>query len=547
MLFLERMTCRIIRGLKNCHLWQRQRTVTAAALILLVAFTVSMLLGLWRDRLLYAAFYACCAPQLDVYNAAFKIPDFLFALLVTGSLSAAFIPVFSEFRTRSRRQAYALATSIAFLLGGLFCFAGLLIFIFARPLAEVVTPGFSDSQLRLMVYFIRWMLVGQAFFLFSSLTTSILQARKRFLFPALAPIFYNLSIIIAIIGWAPQLGISAPVFGVVIGAFLHWAIQLPALAKAGFHFVKPKRLWSKGIKKIVYLMIPRSLALALDESAATLAIFLASSLPAGSLSLFYLSQHLFAIPVRLFGITLGQAIFPSFSQLIARRRRRAFRERFLKAFHLVFYLTSFVTVMMLVLRLPLVRLLFGSRQFPWSATVTTGRLLAFLAPAILAQAGIQILVRVFYSFQDTKTTFLAALWALLVNIAISVPGVYVFGWGIYAIVAAISLASLFQFGILFTILMARLNHWQEEVRLNGTFFSRLLAINIVTGLTAWELMHFFDSFVFDTSRVFGLLLLTGFSFLGGLIVYLLLSWRLNIFSFFAPAWRRLLADKKLPF
>ncbi len=547
MLFLKRMAYRITHWFRGCHLWRRQRTITAAALILVVTFTVSMLLGLWRDRLLYATFYACCAPQLDVYNAAFKIPDFLFALLVTGSLSAAFIPIFSQFRTRSHRQAYALATSVTFLLAGLFLLAGSFIFIFARSLANIVAPGFSDSQLKLMVYFIHWMLLGQAFFLFSSLTTSILQARKRFLFPALAPIFYNLSIIIAIIGWSSRLGMLAPVLGVVVGAFLHWLIQVPALIKAGFYFAWPTQLWSKGISKIISLMIPRSLALALDEIAATLAIFLASGLPSGSLSLFYLSQHLYVIPVRLFGITLGQAIFPSFSQLIARRRRWAFRERFLKAFHLVFYLTSFVTVMMLVLRLPLVRLLFGSRQFPWAATVMTGRLLAYLAPAILAQAGIQILVRVFYSFQDTKTTFLAALWSLIINVAISVPGVYIFGWGIYAIVAAISLASVFQFGILFIILMVRLNHWQKEIRLNGTFFGRLLIVNLLAGLAAWGLMHFFDSFVFDTSRVFGLFLLTGLSFSGGLTTYLVLSWRLDLFSFFSPAWRRLLADKKLPF
>ncbi len=514
------------------YLWRRQKTVTAAAFILMVAFSFSMLLGLVRDRLLYARFYACCAPQLDVYNAAFKIPDFLFALLVTGSLSAAFIPLFSEYWLHRRRWARALATATSFLLGLAFLLAGLFIFTFAPQLARLLAPGFYHQQLILMVHLMRWMLLAQGFFLFSALSTSILQARKRFLFPALAPVFYNLAIILAIIFLSHQLGIFAPVFGVISGAMLHFLIQLPALFNSGFRLVFPGRdIWTTGIKRMLHLMWPRSLALGLDELTAALAVFLASSLPAGSLSLFYLSQHLYIIPVRLFGITLGQAVFPSFSQLMVRRRRRAFQKRFLKAFQLVFYLTSFVTVMMLVLRLPLVRLLFGARQFPWTATVMTGRLLAFLAPAILAQAGIQILVRAFYSLQDTKTTFFVALTALLVNALVSIPGVYWFGWGIYAIVAAISLASLWQFTLLFVILLIRLNHWREELRINGRFFSKLLLVNLFAGVVTWSLMHFLDLTVFDTSRVFGLLLLTGLAFLGGSVAYFFASLWLNLLTF----------------
>ncbi len=527
------------------HLWRRQKTVTSAALLLLITFTVSMLLGLWRDRLLYATFYACCAPQLDVYNAAFKIPDFLFTLLVSGSLAAAFIPVFTATWLRNHRRAYALTVNLALILGLFFLILGGLIYVFAFPLARLLAPGFSPRQLTLMTHLLRLMLIGQGFFLLSSLTTGVLQARRRFLFPALAPIFYNLAIILAILFWAPSLGIEAPVLGVVIGAAGHWLIQLPALFKTGFYLSRPRFFWSPELKKIFTLMLPRAVALVMNEIGDALAIFLASALPAGSLSLFYLSQHLYVIPVRLFGITLGQAVLPSFSALMARQRRRAFRDRFLKAFHLVFYLTSFVTVMMLVLRLQLVRLLFGSRQFPWPATLTTGRLLAFLAPAILAQAGIQILVRVFYAWQDTKTTSWAAFWALVADILVSVPGIYYFHWGIYAIVLAISLASLLQFTILFVILVARLNHWQEEIQINGTFFGWLFLINLLTGLATWGLMHFFDAFVFDSQHVFGLFWLTTFSFLGGSAVYLFLSWQCRIFDFFAPAWEQFLAKLKL--
>ncbi len=513
------------------YLLKRQKSTTTAAFVLLIAYILSMGLGLLRDRLLYAKFYSCCTLKLDVYNAAFRIPDLLFSLLVTGALSAAFIPVFWEYWIKNKLEAYRLASSVIASLWILFLVIGSLMFIFVYPVCKLIAPGFSPEQLLLMGKLTRIMLFAQAFFILSNFASGILQAQKRFLLPAIAPIAYNLSIISGIILFADKLGIFAPVLGVILGAFFHFLVQFPSLLFLGFKFVLPKNIFNPGSKKVLKLMAPRTLALGLGEIESTLPVFLASSLLPGNLSLFYLSQHLYVIPVRLFGITLGQAVFPHFSQLWAENQLPSFKRKLVIALHQVFYLTSFVTVIMLVLRVPLVRLLFGSKQFPWVATIITGRLLAFLSPAILAQAGVQILARAFYSLQDTKTTFFVALFSLLINIIISFSGVYLLNWGIYSLAIAISLASLFQFLSLFFILLIRVNHFNQEIKINLSFFSKLIIANFFAGFTAWLLMRSLDKWVFDTSRVTGLLLLSLISFFGALIVYIFSSRLLKIFLF----------------
>ncbi len=503
---------------------RRQRSITSAAFVLLIAFAASMLLGLLRDRLLYARFYSCCTSQLDVYNAAFRVPDLFFRFLVTGALSAAFIPVFIEHWVKSRREAYQLASASIIVMSGVFLVLGMVVFSFAYSISRLIAPGFSSTQVMLMGNLVRWMIFAQGFFLLSNFVSAMLQAQKRFLLPALSPIVYNLSIIGGIVFGADKVGIFGPVLGVMVGAFLHFLIQFPALFYLGFEFSLPTRAVFGGVKKIFRLMIPRVFTLGLEELESAISVFLASFLPSGSLSLLYLSQHLYMIPVRLFGITLGQAMFPSFSKLWVKNKKAVFKKKLIILFHRVFYLTSFVTTVMLVLRVPIVRLFFGSRQFPWSATLTTSRLLIFLSPAILAQAGIQILARAFYSLQDTKTTFVVAFFALLLNVAVSFAGIYWLGWGVYSLVIAISVATVFQLITLFIVLMARINHFDHEVRMNFDFFSRLITINIFTGFAGWALMRALDIWAFDTSRVIGLFLLTGTSFVGSLITFIILSW-----------------------
>jgi len=260
------------------HFWQtikngrqalsRQQTnIFSAAGTIALAMLASALLGILRDRLLYARFFASFPQELDAYNAAFKIPDMLFQLLITGSISAAFIPLFSQaLEKKNFQKAQKIASSLFSSLLLLFAILALILFIFAKPLSQLITSGFSPQQINLMAQLTRLLLVAQFFLIISNFLTAVLHAHQYFLPSALSPVFYNLGIILGTIFLTPFWGIYGPTAGVILGTILHFAVQLPLFKRLNFPLALSfKNLTSQENKKTISLMIPRSLALAISE------------------------------------------------------------------------------------------------------------------------------------------------------------------------------------------------------------------------------------------------------------------------------------------
>lgn len=519
-------------GLKNLFvngknlLSRQQSNIFSAALVLAVAFGFSAFLGVVRDRFLYAQFYACCADHLDAYNAAFRLPDLVFQLLVIGALSSAFIPIFSEKLLKNEELAFRVARSTGTLLALLFLPLALIVFVFAEPLSDLITANFSSEQVSMMANLTRIMIFAQFFFLFSNLVTGVLQVKKRFILPALSPIVYNLGIILGIKLLSPTLGIYGPAVGVLIGACFHLLIQLPLAAKLGFKLIPDFSFHLPEIKRILKLMFPRSLALGLSQIESTIIMFLATAFPPGSLSLLYLAEHLSNLFSRLFGATIGQAALPSFSSLTAANRDEQFGKILLDSLLTSLYLAVLAAVSVLVLRIPLVRLAFGARQFPWRATLQTGKVLAFLSPAIIANSGIQIVTRGFYALQDTRKPFWISLCSLLVTLAVGLVGVFYLNWEILALVLAISLSAMSRFLLLLLFISFQVKHfdWQRF----GEFCRKTVLLVVVSGPVFWGLMRVFDRYWFDTSRVVDLFGLTALTLLGGGAVYIGLSLKLNM-------------------
>src|SRR3989339_209809 len=270
------------------HLFRKQNSVLSAAAILMTAVLVSRLLGLLRDRFLAAYFFdPASAGQLDVYFAAFRLPDMIFQLLVVGALSAAFIPVFSRYLVKDKKEAWHVAsTVISFGLVGFMVLAGLLI-IFAADLSRLIAPSFSAVELGLMVSLTRLLVLAQFSFLVSSFLTGMLQSHHHFIVPALSPIAYNLGIIFGILVLSPIFGIYGPAIGVVIGALLHLLVQLPLIKQIGFYYRPNFDYRHPAVKRIGRLMLPRTLALAITQIELTVAVFIATSLASGSLAIFY--------------------------------------------------------------------------------------------------------------------------------------------------------------------------------------------------------------------------------------------------------------------
>ncbi len=505
---------------------REQNNIFSAAMVLAVAFGLSALLGILRNRLLYARFYACCAPYLDAYNAAFRLPDMVFQLLVIGALSAAFIPIFSQKLLKDKDEAFLIARSIGTFLFLIFIPFALIIFAFAPFLSSLIAAGFNYEQIIVMADLTRIMIFAQIFFLFSNLTTGILQAHKRFIIPALSPLIYNLGIILGIVLFSNWLGIYAPAVGVLLGAIGHFLVQFPLARRLGFRFKPLFSFKLPEIRRILRLMVPRSLALGLSQIESTVILFFATGFPAGSLSLLYLAQQLSNLFSRLFGSTIGQASLPSLSALRAANKKKEFNKVFMDSLLESLYLSVWAAIVLLVLRIPLVRLAFGARAFPWQATLQTGKVLAFLSPAVVAESGSQIVTRGFYSLQDTKKPLVISLISLLVTLVVSLLGIYSFGWGIAGLVLAISLSAIVRFIVLLITIS-----WQLPDFAWGRFWQftrKTLVVGLISGPVFWFLLRLFDQYLLNTTRVFGLILLTAGVLFGGSLVYLGLSLKLKI-------------------
>ncbi len=498
----------------------KQNSLFSASLTLAITFGLSALLGFVRNRILYAQFFNCCVHQLDVYNAAFRLPDLIFKLLVTGALSASFIPVFSSYLHKDKEVAYKVASTVINLLVLVFTVISIVVFILAAPLSRIIAVGFDPGQIALMTDLTRILLVAQIFFLISNFFTGILQVNQAFILPSLSPIVYNLTVVASLFFLSPRFGIYGVTWGAVIGALLHLLIQLPGLKVHGFQYQPIIDLKLKGVAEIIRLMIPRSLSLGLSEIENTFILFLASTLPTGAISLLNLSIQIIFLPSRIFSTTVGQASLPILSKDMADNQTQKFAATVSRVIYQGLYLAIPVVIVVLVHRVAIIRLAYGSRQFPWSATLITARTLAFLAPTILFQAVSQILVRSFYAMHDTRTPLKISAVSLVSNVITGVFFIFYTKFGLVGLALSATIGNLVQSFLL-------VYYYTSKVKLHHLFLWTKAAAMIVSGLVmffiTWSSLQIFDLFILDTSRTLNLLLLFCLSSIMGLVSYYLCS------------------------
>jgi len=531
---------------------RKQTNILSAAIVLMLAISASRLLGLVRDRLLAGTFFVAGKERLlDVYFAAFRLPDMLFQLLVLGALSAAFIPVFAKLINENEEEAWQVTSTIINFGSLVFTAFSLVIFIWTPVFCRLIAPNFSPGELVLMANLTRLMILAQLFFIVSNILTGVLQSYQRFLLPALAPVVYNLGIIIGVLVFSPSWGIWGPTIGVVIGAFLHFIIQLPLALHLGFNYRPVLALGNPWVRKIGRLMIPRTLALAVSQVELTVAVFIATSLSAGSLAIFYFAQHLNDLPVGLFGLTIGQASLPALS-IEAAKNRDNFKKILLVCLREILYLSLPASALLLVLRIPIVRLAFGARTFPWQATILTGKVVALFSLSIFAQCLIQVLVRAFYALHDTKTPFFTATGAVLLNVILSFLFAFGLNLQVLGLALATSVVSIIQTLVLLMLLESKVPFVSKK-----SFFipvAKMVLATILMAVALWLPMRFLDQYVLDTTRTLQLLLLTGAAGISGMVVYLSLTYFLKIEELGKflqvihrfGAWREILSSSPLP-
>lgn len=525
--------------------FSQQSTIPSAAVVIMLVGLFSRILGLVRDRVM-ASFFA---PQsLDIYFAAARIPNIIFDLVVAGAISSAFIPVLSEHLSRDqKREAYRVSSAVISISFVSFVLLTLVYLIFAVPVSARIAPGFDPSQINLMANLTRVMLVAQVFFILASFLTGIAQCFQRFIIPALALALYNIGIIWGTALFAQNFGLYGPALGMIMGAFLYLLVQIPLLKSLGFRYHFSLNYQNPGVKKIGRLMVPKMIGVLIGQIDATVDVVLASLSTLGALTYFSFAQHLQFFPVGLFGLTLAQAALPTLSLEAGKGNLDKFKRLFLNTLHQMLFIIVPVSVAILVLRIPFVRLVFGTARFDWEATVTTGYVLAAFAISIPAQSAVYFFSRGFYALQDTATPVKIQITSVILGISLSTISIVKLGWPIWSVALSFSLATfLHAFALLVflhrkvggfnlkTLFLSPLKVSSAAFVSGGLmyFFLKILDRSAwdqrLSFLGRWSLPTHFEVFVIDTHYTANLIILTAIVSLIGVTAYLSMSKLLKI-------------------
>lgn len=506
-------------------LYSRQTSILSGAAIIATTLMFSKVLGLIRDRLLAHVF---SPDKIDIFWAAFRLPDLIFQIVILGALSVAFIPVFTEsFENKGKDEAFEMARAILNVFLAIFILATILIYFLAYPIiSNFIAPGFTPYKQIQVVVLTRIILFGQVILVLGSFFIGILQSFQRFIIPSLSPVFYNLGIIFGIVFLSKDFGIMGAALGVVLGALMHVLIQLPLIWSLGFRFKFPLKFFHPGVKEIIRLMSVRTLGLGAEQINETVGVALASLVSIGSVTYLTFAQHLQVVPIGLFGATLAQAALPILSYEKARGKIEEFKQTLLTTFHQILFLTLPATAILIVIRIPVVRLVFGASQFDWKATVLTGATLAFLSVGLAAQAISLLLVRGFYALKDTKTPVIVSLIVVALNIILSLYFILVLKLNVWSIGLANSISTLLSGVLLFWTLHFKVGKFNLRAVLIP--FSKMLMATIIMGVALYIPIKLLDQVIFDTTKTVNLLVLTGLSSIFALTIYVTVVWFLKV-------------------
>lgn len=518
------------------------KTITFAAILLGFSALASRILGLIRDRLLAGRFGA--GSELDIYFAAFRIPDFVYGILIMGGIAAVFLPIFSEYFKKNPNQGWKLTSNVLNCFLILLVFICLILAIFAPFLINLVAPGFSAENKALTVVLTRIMFFSPVLFGLSSVFSGILHYFNKFLVYSLAPILYNLGIIFGILFLVPIFNLYGLAFGVILGAFFHLAIQIPAARNSGFSYQPLFNFKFPGLKKIFKLMIPRTIGAAAYHLNLIVITAIASTLTVGSIAIFNFSNNLQYFPIGIIGVSFALASFPALSRNWAQGQKEKFLENFSLTFRQILFLIVPICLLIFLLRAQIVRLILGTGQFGWADTRLTAASLGIFCLGIWSSSLIPFLARVFFSFQDTKTPVIIGLAAMVLNITLCFLFVFFLkspnlfhnfflnflklqnlkNIQVIGLPLALSLSSIFQFSLLSIFLRKKIGTLKLAEISNS--FKKIILATILMGLAVYFSLHLAANLV-NMRTFFGILLQTIFAAILGALIYFLICYLLK--------------------
>lgn len=376
--------------------------INQAALLLGSFAFLSQILGLFRDR--FIAHYIGPGESLDAYYAAFRIPDFIFVSIASLVSITVLIPFILNRMQNGKvtEEARAFLNSIFTVFFAVMILVSIIAYFLMPYISYYIAPGFSVEMQDKVVELSRIMLLSPLLLGFSNLFGSVTQLFRKFFIYALSPIFYNLGIIIGILFIYPFLGINGLALGVVLGALMHFLIQMFASFNSGFRPRFVKDISFKEIKKVVLVSLPRTLGLSLNNISLIVIVSFASFLSHGSISIFNLSLNLQSVPLGIIGLSYAVAAFPNLTRSYTSGKIGDFKDSLKATARSIIFWSLPITFLFIVLRAQIVRVILGSGSFSWENTRLVAASLAIFSISIMAQSLIALFARAYYASGNTK-------------------------------------------------------------------------------------------------------------------------------------------------
>lgn len=405
-------------------LYKETRSLNQAAFLLGLFAFLSQLLAFLRDRLLAHVFGA--SATLDIYYAAFRIPDFIFVAVASIVSLSVLLPFIVDEESRGRESLQHFINNIFTFFSILIVAVSLLTFFLIPTITAILFKGFTPEALAETIFISRVLLLSPIILGFSNLFGSLTQTYGRFTVYALAPVLYNAGIVMGIIFFAKQFGILGVAIGVIGGALLHMLIQIPSVLSLGL-FPKPTlRLDFYSIAKVVSISLPRTLTLSMTQLSAIFLVSLASLMPAGSISILSFSLNLQSVPLALIGVSYSLAAFPTLSRRFKEKNIDGFKEQMAATTRFIIFWSLPLSALIIVLRAQIVRVVLGSGQFAWDDTRLTAAALALFIISSLSQSLMLLFMRGFYSAGFTRKPFFINLISTVVLFLLAWSSVKIF-------------------------------------------------------------------------------------------------------------------------
>ncbi len=470
-----------------------QHKVVKATGVIGGATLLSRIFGYVRDMVL--AGFLGAGMVSDAFFVAFTIPNLLRRLFAEGALTIAFIPVFTDYlENRGRTEAFAMARSAMRLLSTLLLGVTLAGILLSPAIVHVIGWGWVADQpdkVALTVTLTRIMFPYVLFVCLVALCMGILNALGHFAAPALSPVLLNVAMIVAITAVAfysddNLVRVRGLAWGVVVGGFMQLVLQVPFLTKVGIRFWEKAAFYHPGLKRVAVLMLPAVFGAAVYQVNIIVGRLLATMLPEGSVSYLYYADRLVQFPLGVFAISGAMAVLPSLSRQAAAGDYDAVKDTFGYSMRLTFFITLPAMTGLMVLREPIVALLFKRGQFDTEAVRMTAQALMLYATGLWAVSAVRIVVSVFYALSDTRTPVRIAVIATLANIVFSLALMEPLAHGGLAL--ATSLSAVLNFGLLLWALRTKLG--ALGLTAMGASVLRSAVCSLLMGVTVWGIFLF---------------------------------------------------------